>query len=152
ANGDARNERHACDQSRRHPSRLARRVTTCGAGLLRFLETRGRFCNSFPASFAGSAILRPMRQRAVAVGFLAAAAVAALSAQSAPRPTQLQAGDIVITGGQLFDSVRDTAVPNTGIVVRNGVLLEVGATLDGRDLSQAQVVRLGADEYVLPGL
>ena len=93
-----------------------------------------------------------MRQRAAVAGFIAAAAVAALAAQSAPRPTPLQQGDIVITGGQLFDSVRDTAVPNTGIVVRNGVLLEVGATLDGRDLSQAQVVRLGADEYVLPGL
>ncbi|HKV98969.1 MAG TPA: amidohydrolase family protein [Vicinamibacterales bacterium] len=92
-----------------------------------------------------------MRQRAAAVGFLAAA-VAALSAQSASRPIALQAGDIVIAGGQLFDSVRDTVAPNTGIVVRNGVLLEVGATLDGRDLSQAQVVRLGADEYVLPGL
>jgi len=93
-----------------------------------------------------------MRQRAAVVGFIAAAAVAAAAAQSAPRPTPLQAGDIVITGGQLFDSVRDSVVPNTGIVVRNGVLLEVGATLDGRDLSQAQVVRLGADEYVLPGL
>ena len=69
-----------------------------------------------------------MRRRAAAIGFLAAA-VAALSAQSTGRPTPLQAGDIVITGGQLFDSVRDTVVPNTGIVVRNGVLLEVGATL-----------------------
>jgi N-acyl-D-aspartate/D-glutamate deacylase len=88
---------------------------------------------------------------AAAIGVLALA-VAALSAQSAGRPTPLHAGDIVITGGQLFDSVRDTVVPNTGIVVRNGVLLEVGATLGGRDLSQAQVVQLGADEYVLPGL
>jgi imidazolonepropionase-like amidohydrolase len=79
------------------------------------------------------------------------AAVAALSAQSL-RPIALRAGDIVITGGRLFDSVRDTAVANTGIVVRNGVLLEVGASLDGRDLSQAQVVRLGQEEYVLPGL
>ena len=88
---------------------------------------------------------------AAVIGVLALA-VAALSAQSAGRPTPLHAGDIVITGGQLFDSVRDTVVPNTGIVVRNGVLLEVGATLGGRDLSQAQVVQLGADEYVLPGL
>ena len=93
-----------------------------------------------------------MRRQAVTVGFLAAAAVALVSAQSAPRPTLLQAGDIVITGGQLFDSVRDTVVPNAGLVVRNGVFLEVGSVLTGRDLGQAQVVRLGADEYVLPGL
>jgi imidazolonepropionase-like amidohydrolase len=62
-----------------------------------------------------------------------------------------QSGDIVITGGQLFDGVRDTLVPNTGIVVRNGVLLEVGAALTGRDLSAARVVRLEANETVLPG-
>jgi imidazolonepropionase-like amidohydrolase len=37
------------------------------------------------------------------------------------------------------------------LVVRNGVLLEVGASLAGRDLSAARVVRLTADETILPG-
>jgi imidazolonepropionase-like amidohydrolase len=48
--------------------------------------------------------------------------------------------------------VGDTAVPNTGIVVRRGIFLEVGADLSKRDTSAAEVVQLANDEYVLPGL
>ena len=91
-------------------------------------------------------------RRAVAFG-CAVAAVATVAAQApAPLVPSLQAGDLVITGGQLFDSVRDTTAPNTGLVIRNGVLLEVGTTLAGRDLSAATIVRLTNDEYILPGL
>ena len=82
-------------------------------------------------------------------------ALCLLSAAAAPvaqSPARLQAGDIVITGGQLFDSVRDRAVPNTGLVIRRGIFLEVGASLTDRDLGGAQVIRLTPDEYVLPGL
>jgi imidazolonepropionase-like amidohydrolase len=67
-------------------------------------------------------------------------------------PAALQPGDIVITGGQLFDGVRDTLVPNTGLVIRHGIFLEVGAALSGRDLGPAQVIRLDADQTILPGL
>lgn len=63
----------------------------------------------------------------------------------------LQAGDIVITGGQLFDAVRDSLVANSGIVVRHGVFLEVGANFAGRDLSAARQVQLAPDETILPG-
>jgi cytosine/adenosine deaminase-related metal-dependent hydrolase len=76
-------------------------------------------------------------------------AIAAPSAQSLP---PLQAGDVVITGGRLFDSVRDTLAPNTGLIVRRGIFLEVGANLAGRDTSAATVVRLADDQTVLPGL
>jgi len=82
---------------------------------------------------------------------LVSALVLAVSVPAAQHVIPLQAGDIVVTGGQLFDSVRDTLVPNTGIVVRNGVLLEVGATLTGRELGGARVVQLAAGETVLPG-
>jgi imidazolonepropionase-like amidohydrolase len=71
-----------------------------------------------------------------------------LDAQNIP---PIQAGDIVITGGQLFDSVRDTLAPNTGLIVRHGILLEVGASLAGRDLGTAKVVKLAPDETILPG-
>jgi imidazolonepropionase-like amidohydrolase len=82
---------------------------------------------------------------------VATALVLAASVPAAQHVIPLQAGDIILTGGQLFDSVRDTLVPNTGIVVRNGVLLEVGATLTGRELNGARVVQLAAGETVLPG-
>ena len=77
--------------------------------------------------------------------------VLAVSVPAAQHVIPLQASDIVLTGGQLFDSVRDTLVPNTGIVVRNGVLLEVGATMTGRELNGARVVQLAAGDTVLPG-
>ena len=71
-----------------------------------------------------------------------------LAAQNIP---PVQSGDIVITGGQLFDGVRDTLVPNTGLIVRHGILLEVGASLAGRATGAAKVVTLGPDETILPG-
>jgi imidazolonepropionase-like amidohydrolase len=79
-------------------------------------------------------------------------ALVLLTVPQAQHIPALHSGDIVLTGGQLFDGVRDTLVPNTGIVVRRGILLEVGATLTGRDLSAATVVTLAPDETVLPGL
>ena len=63
----------------------------------------------------------------------------------------LEPGDIVITGGQVFTGTTDTLIANTGIVVRRGILLEVGANLAGRDLSRSQVVRLDPAETILPG-
>jgi imidazolonepropionase-like amidohydrolase len=63
-----------------------------------------------------------------------------------------RAGDVILRGGWLFDSVRDDVRRNTGIVVRNGIILEVDANLDGRDPSTAQVINLTDDQYVLPGL
>jgi imidazolonepropionase-like amidohydrolase len=89
-----------------------------------------------------------MRSRLIAF-VTALLAIAAPSAQSVP---PLQTGDIVITGGRLFDSVRDTLAPNTGLIVRRGIFLEVGATLAGRDTSAATVIRLADDQTVLPGL
>ncbi len=85
----------------------------------------------------------------LAIALVAAGLLAAPHAQNIP---PLQAGDIVITGGQLFDSVNARLVPNTGLVVRQGIFLEVGSTLEGRDLGAATVIRLAATETVLPGL
>jgi imidazolonepropionase-like amidohydrolase len=82
--------------------------------------------------------------------FAAVLCAAALAAFAQPIP--LQPGDIVLRGGRLFDAVRDTAVPNTGLVIRNGTILEVNASLDGRDLSAARVIDVAADQTILPGL
>ena len=61
-------------------------------------------------------------------------------------------GDVVVTGGFLFDGVRDTTVPNTGIVIRSGIFQKVGANLQGVDLTGATVVKLSDTDYILPGL
>jgi hypothetical protein len=60
---------------------------------------------------------------------LAAAAAVLTQAAQAQTPGALRAGDTVLRGGWLFDATGDQAVRNTGILVRNGALLEVGADL-----------------------
>jgi imidazolonepropionase-like amidohydrolase len=67
-------------------------------------------------------------------------------------PAAGQGQDIVLRGGWLFDSVGDTLIRNTGIVVRGGKFLEVGAKLEGRDLSGMRVIDLAEDETILPGI
>ena len=76
----------------------------------------------------------------------------ALALAQAPQPIPLHAGDIVIRGGLIFDAVRDNAIPNSGLVVRNGTILEVNADLAGRDLTPTRIIDLAATETILPGL
>src|SRR6187455_882571 len=90
-------------------------------------------------------------KRVVPALLLVFALGAASTGSRAQNLPTIQAGDIVIVGGRLFDGVRDTLVPNTGIVVRQGIFLEVGANLNGRDLTAARVVRLADTETILPG-
>ena len=60
--------------------------------------------------------------------------------------------DVVIRGGWLFDGIRDTRVRNTGIVIRNGVLAEVGAELASVSTAGARVIDLDDDMTILPGM
>jgi imidazolonepropionase-like amidohydrolase len=64
----------------------------------------------------------------------------------------LRAGDIVIRGGWMFDSLRGEVRRNTGIVVRDATFLEVDANLAGRSLASARVIDLADDQYALPGI
>src|SRR5262245_51614277 len=64
----------------------------------------------------------------------------------------VRTGDVIIRGGWLFDSIRGEVRRNTGIVVRNGIFVEVDASLAGRDLTPARVVEIADDQYILPGL
>lgn len=75
-----------------------------------------------------------------------------LAARQLANPVIVRAGDLVITGGYLFDSVGDTVVPNKGIVVRGGIFQSVGTNLTGVDVTGANIVRLTENDYVLPGL
>jgi imidazolonepropionase-like amidohydrolase len=100
-------------------------------------------------------IMRHLRTRpflialaAIVTITLAARAIVAQNRLAIP----LQAGDVVFRGGLIFDAVGDTVVPNTGLVVRNGTILEAGGSLAGRDLSPARVIDLAATECLLPGL
>jgi imidazolonepropionase-like amidohydrolase len=59
---------------------------------------------------------------------------------------------VVLRGGFLFDGIRDVRVPNSGIVVRDGKLMQVGGTLSSVDLAGARVVDLADTATILPGM
>ncbi len=64
----------------------------------------------------------------------------------------VQPGDIVFRGGLIFDGVRDATVDNSGLIVRNGTILEVQADLTSRDLTPARVIDLQPSDCLLPGI
>jgi imidazolonepropionase-like amidohydrolase len=92
---------------------------------------------------------RRARHRAVAAIVVAAACVSANArAQDATKGPAVT----VIRGGWLFDAVRDDVRRNRGIVMVGGKLLEVDVTPSASDLAGANVITLGNDDYILPGL
>ena len=92
---------------------------------------------------------RQLMQVLLFITMLSALSSARLAAQwvQAP-PTE----DVVIRGGWLFDGIRDTRVRNTGIVIRGGVLAEVGAELGSVSTAGARVIDLDDDMTILPGM
>lgn len=58
----------------------------------------------------------------------------------------------VIVGGWLFDGAGDGRVPNTGIVIRNGKFVEVGADSAKATSGNATVIELESDATILPGM
>jgi len=66
-------------------------------------------------------------------------------AQAPPR-------EVVIVGGWLFDAVGDRRVHNTGIVIRDGKFVEVGADLSDRYFPAAQIIELDDGATILPGM
>jgi len=66
--------------------------------------------------------------------------------------TEGQEGQLVIRGGWLFDSIADERRPNTGIVIRDGRIVEVDADIQQQVLSTANVIDLEETDTILPGM
>ena len=58
--------------------------------------------------------------------------------------------DTLIVGGQVFQTDSGKFVPNTGITIKDGRFLKIGADPD--QVSAKQTVKLGDDKFLLPGL
>jgi imidazolonepropionase-like amidohydrolase len=69
-------------------------------------------------------------------------------ALSAAQQVRSAPPDLVLRGGQLFDAVADQAMPNPGILIRAGKILQIGGEIVAPD---ARAVSLAADDYILPG-
>jgi imidazolonepropionase-like amidohydrolase len=61
-------------------------------------------------------------------------------------------GKLIIRGGWLFDGVSDTRRRNSGIVIRNGKIVEVDADVQLEILSASAVIDLSDSETILPGM
>jgi len=59
---------------------------------------------------------------------------------------------IVIRGGWVFDGIREFRYPNSGIVIRDGKIVEVGADLTGRVFPGDEMIDLQGDVTILPGM
>jgi len=66
--------------------------------------------------------------------------------------TESMEGDLVIRGGGLFDSVSDERRPNSGIIIRDGKIVEVDADVQQQVLSTANVIDLQDSDTILPGM
>ena len=58
----------------------------------------------------------------------------------------------MIRGGWLFDGISNTRRQNTGIVIREGKIIEVDADLHGKVLTATSVIDLTDSETILPGM
>ncbi|MGI9220552.1 MAG: amidohydrolase family protein [Woeseiaceae bacterium] len=65
---------------------------------------------------------------------------------------EAQEGEILILGGYLFDGISDTRRPNTGIVIQNGVIVDVDAQLGQRVVNDTGVIKLDENDTILPGM
>ena len=61
-------------------------------------------------------------------------------------------GSLIIRGGWLFDAVSDTRRRNSGIVIRDGVIVEVDADIEEPTPADTKVIELLDSETILPGL
>lgn len=60
--------------------------------------------------------------------------------------------EIMIRGGWLFDGISNTRRQNTGIVIREGKIIEVDADLQGKVLTATSVIDLTDSKTILPGM
>ena len=86
----------------------------------------------------------------VAMGWLATLLTGCASTEG--RTVAAPDDRILIRGGWVFDGIRESRYPNSGIVIRGGRIIEVGADLTGRDFSRFEVIDLEGDVTILPGM
>ena len=61
-------------------------------------------------------------------------------------------GQVIVRGGWLFDGISDTRRRNTGIIIRDGIFVEIDADLEESVLMASNVIDLTESETVMPGM
>jgi len=73
---------------------------------------------------------------------------------SLPLHAQSSGGDkdLIIRGGWVFDGLSDTRRENSGIVIRDGKIVEVDAKVGTQDHTNTRIIELHDTDTILPGL
>jgi len=66
--------------------------------------------------------------------------------------SETSSDEIVIRGGWLFDGISDSRRQNSGIVIRDGKIVQVDASLQDTVLSATTVIDLAESDTILPGM
>ncbi len=66
--------------------------------------------------------------------------------------TEPSSGQVIVRGGWLFDGISDTRRRNTGIIIRDGIFVEIDADLEESVLMASNVIDLTESETVMPGM
>jgi len=82
----------------------------------------------------------------------ATALVCLLSKAASAQWSEPSPDELIIRGGWVFDGISDTRRQNSGIVIRDGSILEVDADLQDAVLSAATVIDLTDSDTILPGM
>ena len=83
---------------------------------------------------------------------LTALSILALTSNAAAQWSAPVENEVIIKGGWLFDGNGDDRLPNSGIVIRNGKFVEVGAENPLPASATANVIELDDDTTILPGM
>ena len=66
--------------------------------------------------------------------------------------SQAATGELIVRGGWLFDGVSESRRRNSGIVIRDGLFVEIDAELGDRIASADNVIDLTDSDTILPGM
>jgi imidazolonepropionase-like amidohydrolase len=90
-----------------------------------------------------------VRQLTVYIALFFMASGSLVSHANEIKPAQ---GSLFIKGGWLFDSVSDSRRYNSGIMIRDGIIVSVNGAIAQPDMAGVTVIELAESETILPGL
>ncbi|MFT4997870.1 MAG: N-acyl-D-aspartate/D-glutamate deacylase, partial [Flavobacteriales bacterium] len=90
-----------------------------------------------------------VRQLAIYIALFFMALGSLVSHANEIKPAQ---GSLLIKGGWLFDSVSDSRRYNSGIMIRDGIIVSVNGAIAQPDMAGVTVIELAESETILPGL
>lgn len=72
--------------------------------------------------------------------------------QSNAQSNKAETESLLIRGGWLLDGVSDTRRHNSGILIRDGKIVDIDIQTDADPLSHSEIIELADSDTILPGM